>query len=162
MLHTPLLSFESRGTLSNKYATAGLKTVLHAGSYVCFLHAWLLFRITRLERITQYQKQLESPLKRLLPSGGLAGAKYMKNSRDFSLFPMFRVSVFDVAGVARGPCGVCANGLRVVMTSVRFGFRFCDVRSVRVFRAACVRGTALPLWGSVSFKKSCGRKHKTL
>jgi hypothetical protein len=30
--------------------------------------------------------QIESPLNRLLPSGGLDGAKYMKNSRDFFFF----------------------------------------------------------------------------
>ena len=41
--------------------------------------------------------QIESPLKRLLPSGGLAGAKYMKNSRDFFVFP-FRVVLLQTEG----------------------------------------------------------------
>jgi len=34
--------------------------------------------------------QIESPLKRTLPPGGLDGAKYMKNSRDFFFFSIGR------------------------------------------------------------------------
>jgi len=82
------------------------------------------FQMHWLQRNTQLL-HLESPLKRLLPSGGLAGAKYMKNSRDFSLFEpslqaRVRVDVF------------CADALSpLALSGVRGGvagsFSVCDV-----------------------------------